>query len=83
MSSDRSWRPRSPERLPDAEWKVIVNRVRGEFHEMPGMRLTPGQGEALLGLRSPIATWVFNKLESEGFLTRTPRGEYTRHGEVP
>ena len=78
MNSERPWTMRSPERLSEGEWQHTVNRVRGEFHEMPGMRLTPEQAEALLGLRSPVSTWVFDKLESEGFLARTPQGEYSR-----
>jgi hypothetical protein len=82
-SSHGNWKPRSPERLPDGEWHVTVNRVRGEFHEMPGMRLSPEQAQTLLGLKTPVSTWVFDKLESEGFLARTPQGEYTRRHDLP
>ena len=83
MNNDERWRARSPKRLPDGEWAVTVNRVRAEFHEMPGMRLTPEQAETLMGLRRPVSTWVFAKLESEGFLAKTPEGEYTRRHDAP
>ena len=82
MTSDRNWKPRCAERLPDGEWQVTLNRVRGEFHEMPCMRLTPDQAATLLGLTTPVLTWVFDTLESEGFLARTPQGEYTRRNDV-
>jgi hypothetical protein len=64
-------------------WTETVNRVRGEFHEMPGLRLTAPQAASLMGLSDPVSTWVFDKLESEGFLARTPQGEYVRRNTVP
>jgi hypothetical protein len=50
---------------------------------MPGMRLTARQASTLLGLSDPVSTWVFDKLESEGFLARTSQGEYTRRHAIP
>jgi hypothetical protein len=83
MIDEHSWRPRSPERLPDGLWTTTLNRVRGEFHEMPGMRLTAQEAESLLGLRSPISGWILGKLETEGFLSRTAQGEYVRRDTAP
>ena len=69
--------------MPDRVWKTTVDRVRGEFREMPGLRLTAPQAEALPGLSEPVSTWVLDTLESEGFLARTPQGEYMRRNTVP
>ena len=74
---------RSPQRLPDVLWEATIARVRGEFQEMPGMRLTSQQAESLLGLCDPVSTWVLDRLEAEGYLTRTPQGEYVRRNAVP
>lgn len=77
------WQERSPHRLPDGLWQATVTRVRGEFHEMPEMRVTTQQAESLLGLNGPVAGWVLDKLESDGFLARTAQGEYVRRNTVP
>jgi hypothetical protein len=83
MSNERVWHTRSPERPPDGLWQATINRVRGEFHEMPGMRLTPEEAELLLGLKGPLSGWVLDKLEAEGFLSRTAQGEYVRRNTIP
>lgn len=73
-----TYRARSPERLPDEVWQATLTRVRGEFEEMPCMRLTAEQACALLGLHEPASEWVLERLEKDGFLSRTPQGEYVR-----
>ena len=72
------WHPRSPERLPDPLWQDTLRRVRGEFAEMPCIRVTPEQACLLLGLKKPASQWVLERLTEEGFLARTPQGEYMR-----
>ena len=69
---------RSPQRLPDEVWQSTLVRVRGEFDEMPCMRVTLEQACALLGLQEPASSWVLECLTREGFLARTPQGEYVR-----
>ena len=81
--TNQQWRQRSPERLPDGEWSATLVRVRGEFEEMPCMRLTPAQACALLGLQEPSSSWVLERLAGEGFLARTPQGEYVRRNGAP
>ena len=56
----------------------MLTRVRGEFEEMPCMRVTTEQARALLGLDEPASSWVLERLAEEGFLARTPQGEYMR-----
>jgi hypothetical protein len=74
---------RSPRRLPDREWDATINRVRGEFEEMPCMRVTAEQARVLFGLRDESAEWVLRRLNQEGFLIRTPDGQYVRRSTAP
>jgi len=74
---------RSPERMPDHAWVTIVSRVRGEFEEMPSLRVTPQQAGILFGLGDPVSTWVLSRLTRDGFLERTTDGEYVRRETAP
>ncbi len=82
MLEHRTWR-RSRERLPDHLWHATVHRVRGEFEEMPCLRLTLAQARTLFGLPDRVCEWVLRRLESDGFLGRTPQGEYVRQTTSP
>jgi hypothetical protein len=73
---------RSAERVPDEVWQATMTRVRGEFEEMPCMRVTPEQACALMGLQPPVSTWVLERLTEEGFLSRTGQGEYMRRPDA-
>jgi hypothetical protein len=77
---NREGRPhvRSADRLPDPLWQATMARVRGEFVEMPCIRVTAEQARALLGLEEPESHWVLERLAEEGFLLKTPQGEYMR-----
>ena len=64
----------------------VVNRLRAEFLEMPGLRLTSGQVQWLcgvektlcqLGLDSLVAT-KFLYVNSDGVYARTTDGEVSR-----
>ena len=77
-ASLQQWRLRSPNRLPDPVWHATVSRVRGEFAEMPCMKVTPEQARLLLGLEPPAADWVLEALIREGYLARTPGGELVK-----
>jgi hypothetical protein len=78
MTMQQGWHSRDPERMPDEVWDATLARVRGEFEEMPCMRVTSGQAAALLGLKQPAAGWVLDRLADEGFLSKTDQGEYMR-----
>ena len=79
----RLWRRRSRERLPDPLWHATVRRVRGEFEEMPCLRVSLTQARSLFGLPDRVCEWVLMRLESDGFLGRTPNGEYVRQTTAP
>ena len=74
---------RSRERLPDHLWDATVRRVRGEFEEMPCLRVSNAQARALFGLPDRVCQWVLTRLESDGFLGRTSTGEYVRQTTAP
>ena len=83
MNGPHQWQPRSPRRLSDPLWESTLIRVRGEFDEMPGLRLTLAQAGALLGLPGPASGWVLERLAKDGFLARSPGGLYMRRqGEL-
>ena len=69
--------------MPDGLWHDTIVRVRGEFDEMPCMRLTPDSARTLFGLSEPAVRWILERLAAEGFLSRTSQGEYVRRPHVP
>jgi hypothetical protein len=56
--------------LPDA----LMARVRGEYLDMPGLRLTVAQACRLWQLDVVLCTKVFERLVHEGFLRQTETG---------
>ena len=55
-------------------------RIRHEFLEMPGMRLTVAQVARLAGVSAAHAVAMLDVLEHEGFLCRACDGSYRRSG---
>lgn len=56
----------------------IVRRVRGEFLEMPGLRLTEAQARRLWALEPSLCSTVLAELVDNGFLLRTRDGAFVR-----
>jgi hypothetical protein len=54
----------------------LASRVRGEFREMPGLRLTLAQASRLWHLDHSTCEALLNQLLREGFLVRTRDGAY-------
>ena len=50
------------------ELQAVVERVRGEFDEMPGLRLTPTQAARLWGLDQLACQEVLDRLVATSFL---------------
>jgi hypothetical protein len=46
----------------------MLERIRGEFNEMPGLRLTPEQAARLWGLDARSCSEVLRSLVSSSFL---------------
>ena len=56
----------------------ILNRFRGEFLEMPGLRLTPEQAQRLCGVERTLCQTVLDALVDEKFLCMKADGSYAR-----
>lgn len=56
----------------------LVERVRGEFNEMPGLQLTMEQASRLWGLDVPACRHVIEVLVDSSFLRWTPAGTVVR-----
>ena len=55
-----------------------LTRVKGEFLEMPGLRLTPAQAARLWQFDRDFADAVLDALVSVRFLVRTPDARFAR-----
>ena len=53
---------------------AIVQRVRGEYLEMPGLSLTERQAQRLWHLDPDACRLLLKALVESGFLRQTPRG---------
>jgi hypothetical protein len=59
----------------------VIQRVCGEFLEMPGLRLTLKQAQRLWGLDEPACSKVLDSLVDAKFLQRTDFDMYSRASE--
>ncbi|MDP2320533.1 MAG: hypothetical protein Q8O42_14490 [Acidobacteriota bacterium] len=61
--------------------RALELRVRGEYREMPGMRLRLEQAMRLWSIDGATCRQVLDSLVREGFLQRDQTGRYARaHG---
>jgi hypothetical protein len=56
----------------------ILDRIRAEFLEMPGMRLTAEQVQRLCGVNASVCQLVMDTLVAMRFLCVHPDGTYVR-----
>ena len=61
----------------------LLCRIRGEFLEMPGLRLTHRQAQRLFGLDQHTCTQLLDSLVGETFLRRTNDEMYARLTDDP
>jgi hypothetical protein len=64
---------RRPTRIP-----TLVEQIRREYREMPGLMLSEAQARRLWDLDEGTCRTVLSSLTGCGFLKRTPRGTYVR-----
>ena len=57
----------------------LLQRIEGEYREMPGLSVTAPQAQRLWGLDSTTCAFVLMTLMQRGVLKRTPAGTYI-HG---
>ncbi len=58
--------------------KVTLDRLRGEYLEMPGLRLTVAQAQRLCGIERDTCQAVLDALVDAKFLCVKPNGMYAR-----
>jgi hypothetical protein len=58
--------------------EALLRRVRAEFLEMPGLRLTSRQAQRLWGLEESACLRLLEFLVDAGFLYRPGHGMYAR-----
>jgi len=62
----------------DMDFHRLLNRVRSEFMEMPGLQLTVPQASRLWGLDLTASRLVIDALVEASFLRWTERGTVVR-----
>jgi hypothetical protein len=55
---------------------ALRDRIRGEFLEMPGLKLTPAQARVLWNLNEATCAEALQSLADDGFLHQTPSGAF-------
>ena len=56
----------------------VLQRIQGEFVEMPGLRLTAPQAQRLWGLERDVCTALLGALVDAKFLLQTRDGSFVR-----
>jgi len=56
----------------------VLQRIQGEFTEMPGLRLTPAQAQRLWGLERDVCDALLGALVDAKFLAQTRDGAFVR-----
>ena len=56
----------------------VLQRIQGEFVEMPGLRLTTAQAQRLWGLDRDVCTALLAALVDAKFLSQTRDGAFIR-----
>ena len=62
--------------------QMFLDRVRGEYDEMPDLKLTNWQACRLWNLEAQLCDDILATLLREGFLSRTASGAYVRRTPV-
>jgi hypothetical protein len=73
-----AFRQPSPDRRSHPGREQLLHRVRAEFEELRGLKLTLAQAQRLFGLREDVCQRVLNTLVREGLLRVGPRNLYAR-----
>jgi hypothetical protein len=71
-------RPRTVAEDTRSPTEQILDRIQGEFLEMPGLRLTEEQARRLWGLDAPTCGALLDALVAAKFLFRTRDGAVMR-----
>lgn len=58
--------------------QALLQRIKGDYEEQPGLRLTPQQAQRLWGLDGPTCSAVLMALVDSGVLQRSADGRFMR-----
>jgi len=58
--------------------EILLTRIRAEYVEMPGLRLTLAQAQRLCGVEPTLCEAVLNRLVEARFLCKKSDGAYAR-----
>jgi len=58
--------------------ETLIRRVRSEYREMPGLKLTLPQAQRLWALDEPTCQSLLHSLVDDGFLAHARDGSYVR-----
>ena len=56
----------------------VLQRIQGEFSEMPGLRLTAAQAQRLWGLERAVCDELLGTLVDANFLSQTRDGAFIK-----
>ena len=70
------------EHLRDEGLTPLLHRIRSEFLEMPGLRLTPVQAARLWAVDRQTSQRILDGLTMTGFLRKSTEGAYLRASEA-
>jgi hypothetical protein len=62
----------------DTGMTMLLHRIRSEYLEMPGLRLTPAQAARLWALDRQTSQRILDGLTVAGFLFKNKEGAYLR-----
>jgi len=65
-------------KTPSDDIQLLLARIRGEFLEMPGLRLSAAQAARLWGLEATRCEALLAALVDAAFLRRMPDGTFAR-----
>ena len=68
--------------MPRTSFDSLVARVRAEYSEMPGLRLTVSQACRLWHVDVSTCEMLFEQLVREGFLYKTEKSAYSAHATI-
>jgi hypothetical protein len=68
--------------MPSTSFDSLVARVRGEYCEMPGLRLTVSQACRLWHVDVATCEMLLTQLVREGYLYKTEKSAYIAHPTI-
>ena len=71
-----------PERRVETALTALAVRVRAEFREMPGLRLTARQAARLFGLEPAVADAVLHELRRASILASSDDGMFALTSDI-